>query len=380
MKCSLLQKLDKINDKYGVWIFYAALILMTIGGYWFWFTGVPPRIPWIFAYCTLLGSKFCYLRIVLFLRRQPIYSILSLLLLAFFYYQDNYIIKDKFIYLSLLTIIAAREADSRRTLVLYIGTCVSVVITAVFFYHLGWSADIQKHTFSLAGHSWGFSNPNQFGLLLVSLTLAAIAWWQPKEEWKICMICIAGACLTGLITLCATGALSLLAFPVVHYIIKKYPLYPLLWGAMPIVCFILSIGLALYYGPSMGSTTFESRFSMSYMQYLETGIHWVGQDCHLIPLKTVLREGIDAICLDNTYLRIPLEFGIIPSFIIYGLLCYNIYLIAQKHSPILLAIALCFLLIGFCETASLRSRINFSLLFSFINFAAGPTGPTARNR
>jgi len=361
----IIQKLDELNQRYGIWLFYIGLVLMNIGGGWFWFTDVPPVIKLFKLQCLAIGSYFCYARIILLLRQYPIYSALSLLILAGFYWVSHNITKDAFIYLSLIPIFAARGAKIKNVLFIFIGVFISLLFVVPLFYKLGWAADIQKHTFSLVGHSWGFGTPNLLGLLLTSLLFAVLCMWQPNNK-KVWITCIVGAIVIGATTLCSTAVVSVLAFPIFLYLNQKYKIRPIYWAIAPILCFFISLGLSLYYGPSLGNTTFESRFSMPYMLYEEIGLKWFGQNCNLISLRTVLKEGIDAICLDNTYLRLPIQYGIIPGIITYLLLGFNIYLIAKQRSPFFLAVALCFLLIGFSETVSLMVRLNFSLLVGLI--------------
>jgi len=365
----ILQKLEAFNQKYGVWLFYIGLALMILGSDWFWFKEEPsPQILWLKSRCMRFGTYLCWARLLLMIRQHPAYTILSLILLVIFHRQGFFISNNPNFYWILLLVLAARGAQVKKTLMIYIIGLSAMVLLANLLFLASWSADIQKHTFSLAGHSWGMGNPNLLGLTLTSIFLAALTLRRPKEEWRLRATCLFVALVIGFITLCGTAVIAILALPIFYYFVKRYSIRPIYWAAVPILCLLVSICLALYYGPSMGETTFESRFSMSYLFYLENGIEWIGQNCKLVHLRTALAEDIDAICLDNLYLRIPLEYGIIPGSIVYLFLCYHTYLIAKQQSPFLLTLVLCFLLIGFTETTTLMFRLNFSFLLGVFTY------------
>lgn len=367
----LLQKLEALNQRFGVWLFYAGLVFFFLSYRWFWQTDASPIIiKGIQHHCLTLGIYFCVIRIVLFLRKYPIYTILSLLLIASFHWLSHHVTHNYIIFWTLTLILAARDSDVKIALKIYIAILTTILVTNSILYWAGWSADIKERTQFLNGHSWGLSNPNLLGIMLLTITFAALALWQPKKGRRIWAICIATAVIVELMTLCRTAAFAILAFPIIYFLLKRFSIKPIYWTITPIICLVISVGLAFYYGPSLGETTFESRFSIPHLFYLERGIEWFGQDTSFVTHNTSLTEGISFLCLDNAYLRIPLEYGIIPGTLVYVLLCYNIYRIAKHQSLFLFAMALCFLLIGFTENSSIKTIFNFTLLMSFLPFNA----------
>ena len=79
MQHSFLKYFDRINDKYGVWLFYIGLFLMIVSFYWFSINKEMPKYYFILRKIVIsISETMLILRTLLFVRRYPRYVLLCI--------------------------------------------------------------------------------------------------------------------------------------------------------------------------------------------------------------------------------------------------------------------------------------------------------------
>lgn len=189
---------------------------------------------------------------------------------------------------------------------------------------------------------------------------------RQKSFW---MICWSAAILIFFCTLSLTAFIILLLIPLFEYIQKLYRIPAWNLALFPSVCLLTSILLSFYYGPSYGSTTFESRFSIPALVYQNYGLSLWGQEYGFVSNFTAWITGEQPLCVDNLYIHLFLCNGVIIALFVIIFLSHLLYLIGSWGNPLLVSSAIGVTLSGMMETIPIDVIVNFMLLYYFHLFA-----------
>lgn len=362
---SFLRHFDRINDKYGAWLFYIGLFLMIVCYYWFSTSEEMPKDYFILRKAIFNISKsLLILRTLLFVRRYPRYVLLCIAIYPILKL-SAYLCGWNVLTTSFIIIAASKDTDIKQSLRIYVIAFVLVLLAAPISWSIGWTEEVIKHKFGLIGHSLGFSNPNTLAALMQMLALLALCFWNVHKTSVIWITCWATALFVGLLTLSMTSVVILLLAPVLYYFIKKQPVPAWSLTLLPWLFLLASIILSCYYGPSYGETTFESRFSISALVYQNHGLSLFGQEYGFTSFAKALKTGTHPLCIDNAYMHLVLCDGIVVALLVLVFFSHLFFKIGKNGQPLLITYAILIALSGMMEYAMLKTIINFLLLYYF---------------
>lgn len=360
----LVSLIEKIDSKYGAWIFYAALILFLISASWFWPSNIPDSVRFATKRLMFLAQVLCCFRISLLSWKYPKYVLICAVLIVLFYVSAH-LSHQKLLLRTVLFVAASRDSDIKVILRIYLVVFLVILFVAPITWMMGWTGDIVKHKFDVVGHSWGFSNPNRFAFFMQMLMLLAILLLKIRRTLYVAIISWAAAAVIGWMTLSMTSVVVLLLFPVFYYCFKHHSLSPKVLVAIPVVLTILSIGLSIYYGPSTGDTTFESRFSIPHLIVEGQGISWLGQDYGSVSWYEAIKKGIEPLYMNNLYLNLIVSDGVIIALITLALYGYYLYRMGRLNNPQILSMAICLAIAGLMQLHPMNMMYDFLLLYFF---------------
>ena len=364
MFASFLKQFDTYNDKYGVWVFYIGLVLMIVSRSWFCIDEEMPRYYYLLRwYFLCIGQLLLLIRILLFVRKYPLYVFCCIILCGLIWYSRS-LSGWRFIFISSIIIAASRDANIKIILRIYLFAFLIISILAPTMLSIGWTGEIVKHKFGLIGHSWGFSNPNLLAFMMMLLTLLCLHYWVIKNTIVIWIICWVMAIFVWMCTLCMTSCFILLLVPILYYYLKYRPIPVQTLALLPWICLLTSIILSCYYNPSLGETTFESRFSIPALVYQNLGLSLFGQELANVNLGTG-QTGTQLICVDNAFMHLVLCDGVIIALLFLIFLSHFLYRVGKMEHPLLVSSVIGITLTGMMENILQDAMINFLLLYYF---------------
>ncbi len=356
--------IEKVDNKYGVWLLYAALILFLISSSWFWPSNIPRSFYFITKRLIILAQVFCCLRICLLSWKYPRYVFLCIILIILFWV-SSHLSHQNLLFRTLLFVAASRDSNIKVILRIYLAIFLVILFVAPISWIMGLTGDLVKHKFDQVGHSWGFLNPNRFAFFMQMLMLLAILLFKIRRTLYVAIISWVAAAVIGWMTLSMTSVVILLLFPVFYYWLKHHSLSPKVLAAIPVVLTLLSIGLSIYYGPSTGDTTFESRFSIPHLIVEGQGISWLGQDYGSVSWYEAIKKDIEPLYMNNFYLNIFVSDGVIIALITLALYGYYLYRMGRLNNPQILSMAICLAIAGLMQLHTMNIMYDFLLLYFF---------------
>ncbi len=348
-----------LDSRFGAWVFYVALVLLLFSYAWFPFRKWNDDVHLIIIFLRRLPLILFGIRILLLGGRHPRYMLGCLLVVAVLFLSSRITDNRELLRLG-MAVMASREVRNRVTVRIYQWFYLLIPLAGLVLYLLGMSYDIHTHELGMEGHSWGLINPNVLAMLLFGFLLSVLLCAPIRRNGMVMAVCWTGAALIWVLTLSKAVVLVLLLLPLFYMGLKKWRLSPGLLALMPWGCVLLSLALLLYFGPSDGASTFESRFSIPYLSYQEHGLTWLGHK-----ISPVAEE----LPLDNVYLRHFLISGILLGTCVMTFYSHYMYRMAKVGNPMLLAMVCCVALMGFMEFMPLDIVRNFLLLFYFMDTA-----------
>lgn len=352
-----LLHLRTINSLTAPWLFYAGFLLLLLST-----VPLSPAHPAQSAVVQIsrilgrTGGALLALRILFLSPRYPRYVLAIICLLVFFRF-TYFLGGVRTLFYTTLAVAASRDVDMKLTMKLYLAYLVFFLLACPAAFAMGWADNVATHSGQLRGNSYGFSNPNS---LAIAISAAVFLWLylsrvrRPAVIWAVCWL---SATLVFFLTLSLTQVVILLALPLISFLFRKMKIRPWLPAALPVLCLVVSVALACLYGPGLGSSTFESRFSMAAMVYGKNGLSLFGQDCGL----TGWFDGSYPfdLQLDNAYLGLFLCDGLFAGLVGMAFLCHLCFLIGKKGDALLAAIACCTVVSGMMEPIPFNIRLSF---------------------
>ena len=359
--------IGKLDKKFGVWLFYTALVLFILSYSWIWPINTPFNYYYVTKKIMLVAQILCFIRIGLLYWKNPRYLLICTVIILLFYFSSRLSHGKEILAIlnTAMVISASKDVNIKTILRVYLALYLIILFIVPITYVMGWSADIVKHKYELVGHSWGFFNPNLYAFLMQMLFFMVIIYLHVKKTMIIWAISWITAALIGWMTLSLTTVIILLFFPLLYYYFK-YHSVPAIWLALsPLLLTLLSIGLSIYFGSSTGNTTFESRFSIPNLIYEKYGLSWLGQDCGIVSWWSAIRKGHEALYMNNLFLNLIIRYGVIIALITFVLYGHYLYRMVRMNNPIILAMVICLVVSGLMQMYSLYLALNFLLLYYF---------------
>lgn len=363
-----MEQLKRWNATFGPYLFFLGLTLVIVSAEWWGISGgiwkeLKPLL-------NKVGIVLLLLRIGLAFPQHPKRSTLECLALGFLGISAH-LANDKSLFLLAVAILAS-EGIVQRTLTRFYQVALGLILgTGLLGFATGIFWQVMKHRHALTGYSLGLNNPNMLALVLVLLVLATLWLQNIRRERTLFLVCIAAAVGIYALTLSLTLCLVLALVPVLYLLVCRLKPHPVLVAPLPWLALLLSLVLALCFGPGQGDITLESRFSIPYLIYNEYGLSWLGQNCHLKEAE---------LALDNLYLRVFLVHGILPGLLLLTFLSALLYRVFQGKDYFLQTLLLCLIPLSFMEVAFLN------VCRCFLPFAIGwgawetATHPNCRKR
>lgn len=348
---------EDLDRRFGAGVFYTALVLMLCSYAWFSFRVWNNEMHEILIFIRRLPLILFGIRIVLLGGRHPKYMLGCLLVSAVLFMSSRITDNRELLRLG-MAVMASREVRNRVTVRIYQGLYLLVPLAGLILYLLGIAFDLQTHELGMEGHSWGLINPNVLAMLLFGFLLSVLLYIPLRRNGAVLAVCWTAAAVIWVLTLSKAVVLVLVLLPLFYMSLKKWKPSASLLALAPWGGLLLSVALLLYFGPSDGESTFESRFSIPYLSYQEHGLTWLGH--RISPVAEDLP-------LDNVYLRHFLISGILPGACVLTFYSHYLYRMGQVGNPMLLAMQCSVLLIGFMEFFPLDIVRNFLILFYFID-------------
>ena len=366
MQIPFLKQFDKFNDKYGEWVFYLGLFLMIVSFNWLTVNHeMPEEYYFLRIWLFRSGVLLLVVRTLLFFHKYPLLVLCFLILLPIFKY--SYSLSGWNVILCSFVIIAAsKDADIKIILRIYLSAFLLILLTTLITWKIGWTGEVVKHRFGFVGHSYGFSNPNILSCLLQMLTIAVLHYWSIKKTSVIWISCWASALLIVLLTWCLTSFVVLLLIPIFYFLLKRYSIPSWSLALLPWVFFVISILLSCYYGPSYGSTSFESRFSIPALVYQNHGLSLWGQDYGFVGWGRSWQTGEQSLSVDNVYMHLVLCDGVMIALFVFFFLSHFLYRVGNTKHPLLISCAIALTLSGMMEGLMLNAIFNFMLVYYFL--------------
>ena len=356
--------IEKLNRKYGAWLFYTALVLFLVSFSWFWISDVPRQILRIRELLVTVSQVLFLLRIGLLSWKYRGFVLLCAVIL-FLFYLSSHLSHSSIIKNTALVIAASRDEDKKKVLRIYLLAFLLVLMTAPITCAMGWTGDITKHKYELTGHSWGFFNPNRLAYFLQMFVFLGFVYLRIKKTWVVWAISYTAAAVIGWTTLSMTSVAIMLLFPPLYYFLKHHSISPVWFAFIPVFLTLLSLAFSLYFGPSTGDTTFESRFSIPYQIFKQQDISLLGQDCGIISWVDAIKKNIDPYYMNNMFLDLIIRHGVITTLITIAFYSHFLYRMGRINHPQILAMSTCLAFSGLMQLFPLYIALNFLLLYYF---------------
>lgn len=342
------------------WLFCLGLALTFVHHGWMCCRALPEWVDPAIHLVQRAPKYLCYLCLLSMLRRHPWYLVASVAVLWMLHLGWEHSGRGT-LFNSALLILASRGCGQRRILWIFLCALVAQFLVAHIGYWCGIMGDLTKHRYGWAGHSWGTSSPNMWAAIVMVVTMLSLQLCRARRTVVIAGVCCLVAVVVLATTLSITTVLTLLALPVIYGLLVRWPHVACWAAALPWLGLAVSLALMWYYGPSLGETTFESRFSMGALAMERYGVSWMGQDCGHLDFSRAQELGVEAFCLDNLYLQLLFYFGLLPMALVLSYFSYTLCRIARSRDWLLLALSVCFVLTGMMEAYPLFATMNFAL-------------------
>jgi hypothetical protein len=200
------------------------------------------------------------------------------------------------------------------------------------------------------------------------LALLVQLYLDTNNTKTIWITCWAVALLICVFTLGITSVSVLLIIPPLYLFLKHHPIPALILALLPWCCLVISIALAFHYGPSYGTTTFESRFSIPALVYQKHGLSLFGQDYGYVSFTKAWRTGVQPLSIDNVFMHIVLCEGVLIALSVLLFLSHYYYKIGEMGKPLLVSSTIGLCILGLMEYVTLDASFNFLLLYYFHQF------------
>ncbi len=373
---------DEQKRTYSQRLFMVEFVLFMLGMTWYYAYHISTA--WL-NYRTLLHVTECVtvlavLNIYMFCgyTRQQLLEISALLLLLFFSRCQSHS-DDGFLLCSIsLALSSHRIAPAqmfRRMLCAYTAVCLIVFTLYAFHILEKWDLEVSRVRFN-----FGFSHPNTLGMVIVCFVLVWIVLRYSRLKWFDFAGWVGCILFEWLVPNSRTAALVIAILLVLVLLQKKLDLFR--FRFIQLCCYLAAPALAVFsYAASCGyhensgiyqllNTLFSDRLRFGHAFLEKYDLTLFGQRITRVNQVASVTTGAEMQILDNGYLRILLQLGLVTFIVFLVILTYVLYhSLMQKHYAVTIGLlALAFYTVSEYFISSLFCN---SFLFFFMYYRYG---------
>lgn len=356
-------------------LFYFALILYE-------FSSMFSNVYFFNKHVELVINISIFLLLINFIINSKTYSLKSiiiLLLLLVFFAINSFIIGDKRMLILLLFCISYKNINFKKLLAFNWKFQLFLFMIVILLYNLGLTDNyIMYRENGTIRSSMGFSHPNVFGVYIFSIFCQLI--YCKYNDIRLTYLLPLVLLLTFTISYFSDSRGSsysiILLYLFLIYIKKKKTINinknnKILY-LMPIIFSLLSIVIAANYDRNntlMVKTNIKlsGRISAAHLIMEKYDYKIFGQKLDLVSTKEAIKEGKQALVLDNSYIKLIYQYGLIVYGIFMLFYCISIKKTIKNKNYILTCILLLYLIRGLTENIMFNFYGNiFLLIFSTI--------------
>jgi len=273
-------------------------------------------------------------------------------------------------------IVAAKGVNFEETYLIYFKAQLLALLISVFTCYLGLSQNIVSYFSYGVGYSWGMHHANNLAFMVASLYFAFSYLFIRERRIVQFILAVVLIAIVWKITVCRTVCALIALYPIINLFVQlsrktgsskilKY------LKQFVLVMAILSIVISVFYVQINGGLnyegTFQSRFVFGYKLLHKYGVHLFGSQIEYIGTYEARKLGIETVLLDNAYLTLIINYGILATIIMVYILLRNMSKAYREKNFDMLTIMLIYVISGISENGMLTVIGNVSLLYFYCN-------------
>lgn len=372
--------------RWSRWAFLLEFVLFMLGMTWYY--SYHTSTVW-FNYSKLLRLTECIIVVsvlnIYFLcgyTRKQLLEISALLLLLFVarccsHSDDGFLLCSMALALSSHRIEPGRMM--RRMLYAYIAVCLIVFTLYTFNLLEKWDLEVSRIRFN-----FGFSHPNTLGMVIVCFTFVWLILRYNHLKWYDFFGWIACILLEWFVPNSRTAALVIALLLLLVFLEKKLDLFHFhsvqlgCYLAAPVLAAVSYAASCVYREDSrlclVLNSLFSDRLRFGHMFLEKYDLTLFGQRLTRVNQVMSVTTGEEMQILDNGYLRILLQLGLVTLIIVLAVLTYILYhSLKKKHYGVTIGLlVLIFYTVSEYFTSSLFCNI---FLFFFVYYRYGTARP-----
>lgn len=271
---------------------------------------------------------------------------------------------------SAVFVILSKNGTLKKLMNIYFYTAASCLGLLVVFCALGITIDFTWEWPYGVGHSLGRLHPNGLGLLVLCVILAWEYLNSEKNLFLNSIVAWCGAAFVYAIPKSRTAAILLVVFPVLLFFVKmleKRNMLRILGISQYVVPFFFAFSfITMYFVEQLKSilhfSSLMARFTLALPLYEEYGVRLFGNHINFIGETEALESGVVPVVLDNGYLFLLIDFGVLAAVIFVVAYSWLLIRCYKNEDYILLIISCIFLVYGLMEQYVFMAQYNFALL------------------
>ena len=275
-------------------------------------------------------------------------------------------------------IVAVQGVNKRKLISLDLAVRIVCLFLLYFTVRIGLVSDyIGYRDGLLIRHSWGFNHPNRLGVHLLAIALDVFYLYHKKfrrRHWAMIVILAAIANYIADSRTAVACILMVILAEIVLIITRKIKdnskgakLKAVSYCTLSL-CVIVSLLIPYLYNNGRffiegGSNTIGSRIIKAAYAIKKFGIPLLGQKIENVTISEAIEKGIIATGIDNLYIHLLVNFGMVLFVLAIGLCFKTIsYLVRTKKYPVLICF-LIFVVFGLVENTAYVIECNVFLIF-----------------
>ena len=338
----------------------------------------PPKFGYIFLAASALYTIAKFIWHNTYTKKEMILS--AVILFAFL--MPALLTEYRFLWWVGFLIVGAKDVEFDKILKVYLTIGITIMLAAFAASQYGIIEDLEYITYrgevSYVRHAYGIVYPTDFAAHLLYMVLACLVYWDNKLSLMYkCWLCVLAAMFVYLAanaqtsTLCLLGCVCLCLIEVAF---RKYmKTLGMLLQFVPVICAIFFCSIAYLFTPEKAwmlklNSILSTRLEISKKAFDLYDVTWFGQFIPEIGSGNSVQYKPDYFFLDDVYVRILLEYGVILFVVVLLLLVFisNRSIQVQQH---MLAIAMVVIAIhSIMEHHLLEIAYNPTILALFASF------------
>lgn len=271
-------------------------------------------------------------------------------------------------------VIAAKGTQFDNIYITYFKAQLFSLITAIATCYLGLSQNIVSYFSYGNGYSWGMHHANNLAFIIATLYFGSCYLYLREKRWIQLSIAVVLTLIVWNVTVSRTACVLIVSYPIINGFIAfakitnsskilKYIKQIVL--VLAFLSIIIALNYTIFSDGIFSDNTFRSRFMFGYNLLHEQGIHLFGSKIEYIGTVEARRLGTESIILDNAYLKLLINYGILSTIIVIYLLTQNINKAYKARNFELLSIMLIYVISGISENGGITVIGNITLLYYY---------------